>query len=434
MTAVHSIKPSKPYPDFPLYAHATKRWAKKIRGKLHYFGPWADPDGALAKYMDQKDRLHRGLTPVDATDELTVHGLGGQFLTFKKIRRDGGELSPRMFNEYAASCKRIGAAFGKGRLVADLRPDDFEKLRSRWVKHGWGPVTIGGEIQRIRTIFKYAYDAGLMDKPIRFGPGFCKPSKKTLRINRAAKGRQMFEPAEIKRMLATAGAQLRAMILLGTNCGFGNGDCGKLPLSAVDLKTGWIDFPRPKTGIPRRCPLWPETIKAIKAAIADRPTPTDDADADLLFVTRWGDSWAKANIDNPLSKEMRKILDKLGINGGRNFYCLRRGFETIAGESRDQVAVDFIMGHSRDDMATRYRQGIGEERLQEVVGHVRRWLYPKERGDKLRQQALDLWVDVHRSLKPARLRNNHEAPLAFDDSGGGNPNLLPANSNIEREK
>jgi integrase len=76
--------------------------------------------------------------------------------------------------------------------------------------------------------------------------------------------------------------------------------------------------------------------------------------------------------------ETRKLLNALGINGHRNFYALRHTFETIGGEARDQPAVDAIMGHARDDMASVYRERISDERLRAVVEHVRQWLFPTE--------------------------------------------------------
>ena len=59
-------KPAKPRPDFPLFPHATGRWAKKVRQKLVYFGKIADdPKGekALALWLEQKDELLAGRTP-----------------------------------------------------------------------------------------------------------------------------------------------------------------------------------------------------------------------------------------------------------------------------------------------------------------------------------------------------------------------------------
>jgi len=71
------------------------------------------------------------------------------------------------------------------------------------------------------------------------------------------------------------------------------------------------------------------------------------------------------------------LLRSLGLYRPRlGFYALRHTFETIGGEAKDQVAVDHIMGHVRDDMASVYRERISDERLRAVTDHVRAWLWP----------------------------------------------------------
>jgi integrase len=135
-----------------------------------------------------------------------------------------------------------------------------------------------------------------------------------------------------------------------------------------------------KTGQPRRAALWPETVAAIRDALAVRPAAKDPADEELVFLTAKGNPWHKKIEDNPVSKETRKLLDALGINGHRNFYALRHTFETVGGEARDQVAVDHVMGHSREDMASVYRERISDARLKAVTDHVRAWLFQPEAG------------------------------------------------------
>jgi integrase len=377
MTGTHRIaptKPNKPYPEFPLFPHATGRWAKKIRGKLHYFGPWVDPDAALQSYLDQKDSLHAGRKPRPDPQALAVKELANEFLNAKQSMMNSGELSQRTWSDYKIATDLIVACFGKSRVVADLDPDDFASLRKKMVKR-WGKVRIRNYIQYVRSVFKFGFDKRLIATPVCFGPEFARPSKKVMRLERAKAGPRMFEAAELRTILDAAGVTLKAMILLGVNAGFGNADVGTLPASAVNLETGWVTYHRPKTGISRRCPLWPETVAALRDALARRSEPKDSADSGLFFLTKYGGSWHKETEDNPVSKEMRKLLDSLHINGRRNFYALRHSFETIGGEAKDQVSVDHIMGHARDDMPSVYRERISDDRLRAVTDHVRKWLF-----------------------------------------------------------
>ena len=370
-------KPAKPYPDFPLFPHATKRWAKKIRGKLHYFGPWRDPAAAEDLYNRQRDDLYAGRTPRELDGELTVRELVNRFLTAKQQFLDAAEITDRTFADYYATCKRLGEQFGLDRPIADLAYDDFDRLRATVAKK-WGPVALGNEVQRVRSVFKFAFEAGLIEKPIRFGPHFKKSNSKKLREVRNEKGPRMLEADQIRKLLAAANVPLRAMIFLGINCGFGNSDIGKLPIRALNFQAGWVSFPRPKTGIKRRCPLWPDTVEAVKLAIAKRPSPRAVEHDALVFLTKQGRSWSRSGPDSPVSKVFGVLLKEAGLRkAGLNFYALRHTFETIGGETTDQVAVDAIMGHApaSNDMAAKYRERISDERLVAVTDFVRDWLF-----------------------------------------------------------
>ena len=190
-------KPKKPYPGFPLFAHATKRWAKNIRGKHYYFGPWEAPDGALQRFLAQRDDLYAGRRPRIQSDEATIRDLCNRFLTSKEHLLETGEITRYTFDDYHRTCKRVVRVFGRTRLVGDLRPEDFESLRVD-IAEKRGAVALGNEINRCRVLFKFAYDSDLIERPVKFGNTFKKPSKRVLRIERSKKQPRMFESDQLR--------------------------------------------------------------------------------------------------------------------------------------------------------------------------------------------------------------------------------------------
>lgn len=393
-------KPKKPFPDFPLGASTAGWWVKKIRGRIFYFGRWGrrlrdgsieriPGDGwkeALELYNAQKEDLHAGRTPrikkIDG-EGLTVGELRGRFLTAKSRALDAGEITRPTYFEYRQIADLVSKTFTERRLVADLAADDFAMLRQALAKR-WGPVRLTNGILRVKSIFKFGYEAGLIDKPVRFGPEFKVPSAGVLRRHRAKNGQRMIESDEIRRLLSALEAQsnhaVKAMVLLGVNCGFLAKDCADLPLWAVDLEKGWADFPRPKTGVARRCPLWPETVEALRAAIAARPAPRGPDAEQLVFLTPQGKPWVRRGVATSLSSMISRILKNQNISRkGVGFATFRHVFRTAADETRDQPAVNLIMGHTDPTMGGVYRERIEDSRLRAVVDHVRQWVFGEDR-------------------------------------------------------
>lgn len=172
-------RPSKPYPGFPLMFHASGRIAKKVRGNFHYFGRWAtvkkgeltpvdNLDAAIQEAVDlwnlQRDDLQAGRKPRTQAGGYTLAELTNDYLNFKRRLMDAGELAPRTFSEYHRSCQLVIDAFGGTRLPSDLVSEDFAELRSRLATTR-GPVNLGNEIQRVRMLFKWAFDEGKIETP-----------------------------------------------------------------------------------------------------------------------------------------------------------------------------------------------------------------------------------------------------------------------------
>jgi integrase len=185
--------------------------------------------------------------------------------------------------------------------------------------------------------------------------------------------RQTFTPDEIRELFDHAGVQMRAMILLGLNCGFGCTDCAELRWDHLNLDESRVNFPRGKTGVQRNFTLWRETVEALRAV---------PVRGDLVFYTRQGHPWVRQTTgkspDSPLSKEFFKLMRKAKIatRKGTGFYSLRRTAATIAAETGDVFAVQGILGHADLKMASTYVQNTTPQ-TDRAINHTHEWLNQK---------------------------------------------------------
>jgi len=396
-------KPSKPYPSFPLTPHNNGQWCKKVRGKIYFFGVWENPNAALEHYLRIAEDLHSGRQPRPTTisaEGLTVKELCNRYLTHQLQKAGTSEISARWFED----CRRVVSSFarsvGSNRLACDLAPIDFEQHRQKLVRRGLtgnrsglGVHALNRAITIIKAVFKYAFENDLIDKPVKYGNAFQKPSATMKRKSRHAReqenGKRLLEPSELRSLINMADVPLRAMILLGINGGFGNTDCARLPLKAIDFGRALIEFDRPKTGIERVVSLWPETLEALHQSAEKRPKAINPEYDRLVFLTMFGQPWVREIIhrsgDNGIEKvvaqdainhEFNKLLRRLKIKRkGVGFYALRHTFRTWADEVRDQHAIHRIMGHTIPGMSGIYVEEISLDRLRAVVNHVRSKLF-----------------------------------------------------------
>lgn len=364
-------KPPKPYPEFPLYSHRSHRWAKKVCGRTHFFGRWRDDpafykvdwQAAYEAYQHQIPHLLQRRTPPPIqSDALTVGNMVNGMLEAKEPEIATGELSRRTWIDYERTGAMLIREFGRYTTIDSLTPEDFAKLRAKLSKT-LGLVALGNEIGRCMVFFNWARKAKKV--AVDTGERFKKPKRKALRAAKQAKPKKLFTLDELRTLYHAAKPQMRTFILLALNGGLGNHDVGKL--EPRHIVGGWIVFPRPKTSVERRFPLWKETKLALSKV------KQHETGLPYVFVTKYGTSWHKDK-DSPLSKEFRKLCIECDCHQQeRGFYSLRHTFRTVADGTLDRTAVDFIMGHDDGSMGRGYTEDVENERLQRVVDYVRKW-------------------------------------------------------------
>ena len=412
-------KPSKPTPMFPLTPHGNGQWCKKIRGKVHFFGVWEDPQKALGNYLRVAADLHAGRQPKESSlspDGVTVKEVANHFLTEQMRRTENKEIGAIWFHDCLNTARHFCRFVGAGRLVDDVRPEEFQQYRNQLIrrgltgKRGLGPYSLDRSIIVVKSMFDHAYQNELIDRPVRFGRMFRQSSaleKRRARAEQQVKyGKRMLAAGDILRLLEVAEPAMRAMILLGINGGMGNTDCALLPISAIDRERALIEFPRPKTGVERVVALWPETLRAIEEAIKARPKPATAEHAGLVFLTVRGRPWVRQIIEkkdgqiekvtrvDPLGEEFEKLLKRLGLKRkGLGFYALRHGFQTWADETRDEHAVSRIMGHLIRGMSAHYIEEIELPRIRAVSDFVRNKLFAISDSNPGAQSKADLRSD-----------------------------------------
>lgn len=394
-------KPKKPHPKFPLTAHRNGQWCKKIRGKIHFFGVWSDPDAALDNYHRNAAALHAGQSIVVAReDEFTLKELGNEYLAYQMERVNGGQIGLRWFEDCRRVVRHFVKALGTTRDPASLTPTDFQRYRKVLTTKGLTgkrPLGVYGmtrTITVVRNLFKWAVDTGMLEQQPRWGTGFAKPSAAEVRRSKAERerehGKRVFAAEQVHALINCAEGELKAAILLGINGGFGNTDCAALPIAALDLDDALIDFERPKTAVRRVVPLWPETIAALRSVLAaERAEPRDERSAKLVLRTEQGrplvrqrvkrmddDSIKAVTYIDRLGDWFDQLLDELALKRrGIGFYTLRHTFRTWADEAGDQHAIMRIMGHAIPGMSGVYIEDISLERLRRVAEHVRQKIW-----------------------------------------------------------
>lgn len=370
--------------DCPLFLHRNKQWAKKIRGKLRYFG--TDLDEALKRWASEKDHLLAGMVPPRIDSNPTVTELANLYIAHCKTQAIAGEVRADQPARSRETIARLIASVGKDARLPLLMPSHWRKFREDLLLPvGKGAnrcdqraaSTIAADLKRVKAFLNWATREKLLRGGIEPGDALNPPRKEKLRLARSLKGSQSWKPQELREAIDAADVHFRPVVLLSINAAMGVADVARLTRANWrDREGDFLHCPRHKTGVDRKIWLWRETIQAIEDARESRPQPHRQKYESCLLLTKSGLPWWR--IEDGTNRDLASAAlraVRIATGTSRTLYDCRRTFRTVASEVCDLEAINHCMGHEGKGEGSTYLQGVSDDRIRAVCQHVRAWLY-----------------------------------------------------------
>jgi len=301
---------------------------------------------------------------------MTLKSLCNIYLQHQQAKAASAEITIRHHADQISCLNKFMSFIGQHHKINEISTLDLQNHKRKLKRAYNSAHRINLNISIMKTMFHWARKNDVLD----YIPNIDAVSS----VKIIHKQRHVFTSEEIHRLFDFADVQMRAMIWLGLNCGFGYTDCAELKWNDLDLVNGRVKLARKKTGVSRDLPLWPETIQSLEnIPKSGRLVLYTSGDKPLIRTTYHisKDGSSKYSNINLVTSRFCKLMKKTGIRApkGTGFYTLRRTAATVAARSGDPFAVQRLLGHANLKMATRYVQDVSEQ-TDRVIENSRKYV------------------------------------------------------------
>jgi len=282
----------------------TKQYYVTRNSKRIYLG--SDKQEAVRKYH----RMGLGIEPQESEnmviEEITVKELANRFIATQRANWKNPDVTIKCYQAWIARFLKDYSKLKAKNFSVEMFSDWKLSLKER----GYSAESINHYLSAVRAIFSFAEDTDLIAKVPKLHRVKNEP-----KFRLGSKQKPLYTQEHIKLLLKHASTQMKSMIFLALNCGFGPKDLHDLTWEDVNGER--VTLPRSKTGVNQTYLLWPETKNAleqlrsardeliIRLARRDRER-TDD---NHVFVTRFWKPWNR----DAISREFRKLCKRASV-------------------------------------------------------------------------------------------------------------------------